>query len=174
MNYVTSLDLIQNDVANRMNNLQQQWGAYAGAFPSGFGVPSTAMAQWINGTPALLWQFEQLRPITAWLWQQGFPDVNQRLTALLQDLYQARNVYIDIYNGTVQHENTRMGIMQGAVNYANSEMMAETNRQTAVFQDWLEGMFDITENRCRDCHRSIGIPGGGYCYDCAKHRGWVW
>ena len=169
-----SPEIVQNDLMQRMNNLDHQWRAYANVFPAGFGVSSIAMAHWIDGTPALLWQYEQLRAAAGWLWQKGYPQAVQHLNARLQDLNQARNVYIETYNNTVQHENIRAGIMRGAINYARNEMTAATNRQNVVFQKWLVDMFDINENRCRDCHRGIGIPGGGYCYDCAKRRGWVW
>lgn len=32
----------------------------------------------------------------------------------------------------------------------------------------------VMEQNCYDCHRYIDIPDGGYCYDCARRRGWVW
>jgi hypothetical protein len=52
--------------------------------------------------------------------------------------------------------------------------MAADAYQNVVAQNWVQGMFDVNENRCHDCHRIIGLPGGGYCYDCARRRGWVY
>jgi hypothetical protein len=174
MNFAPSPEIVQNNVLATLNGQDQRWRAYANTFPTGYGVPSGAMGQWLNGLPAVVWPIEQLRPLAGWLWQQGYPAALQQLNTRLQEIYKARDVYISMYNNQVQHEANLAGIMRGAVAFNTNQIMAATNRQNVVFQNWLTDMFDINENRCRDCHNGIGIPGGGYCYACAKRRGWVW
>lgn len=132
------------------------------------------MANWIGGLGQLEWGYQRFRPVCAWLEQQGLPQARQRLDARVSNLAQARNIYIGMYNDKVRVENTQAGIWQNAVQFGTSQVMAANAHQNAVAQNWVQGMFDVNENRCYDCHRIIGLPGGGYCYDCARRRGWVY
>jgi len=66
-----------------------------------------------------------------------------------------------------QRVETTLGNLARARTSAN-------NHQNAVAQNWDQGMFDVKEKRCYDCHNIIGVTGGGYCYDCARRHGWVY
>ncbi|GEM_PF-6287355 len=132
------------------------------------------MGQWINGLDQYVWEFQQLAPVSNMLTRQGMPHAEQRLTALLNDLSSARNVYLQMYQGMIQTNQGFANIWSNANTFATANILAATNYSQAVFQRAQQGYFDVTEQNCYDCHRYVGIPGGGYCYDCARRRGWVW
>jgi len=145
--------------------------AYIESFP--VGAHSSAMAQWINGLAQVEWGYRQYSPTATWLQQQGRPQVWQRLDATLRDLAQARDTYIATYNDTLQTENKIAGIWQNAYQFRTQQMIAAADYQRAVSQQQVQQWLDVNEQRCFDCHRYIGIAGGGHCYDCARRRGWV-
>jgi hypothetical protein len=165
---------VQASVLAALDTLDAQIRSYVNTFPVGWGVTSDAIAQWINGLSQRLWQLQQYLPAGQWLQAQGWPQVAQRLDARLRDLTQARNVYIETYQNTVRSENQRRGIWQDAQQFALGQIQQATAHRQAVFNRSLQGWFDVNERNCFDCHRPIGIVGGGYCYDCARTRGWVY
>jgi hypothetical protein len=146
--------------------------AYFNTFP--VGAASSAMANWIGGLGQVEWGYQRLRPACGWLEQQGWPRARQRLDASVGNLARNRDIYVGMYNDRVRVESTQAGIWQDAVRFGTSQVMAANAHQNAVAQNWVQGMFDVNEKRCYDCHRIIGLPGGGYCYDCARRRGWVY
>ena len=79
-----------------------------------------------------------------------------------------------MYNDKLRLENTQAGIRQNAIKFGASQVMAANNHQNAVAQNWVQGIFDVNEKRCYDCHKIIGVTGGGYCYDYSRRRGWVY
>jgi hypothetical protein len=145
---------------------------YVNTFP--VGAASAAMANWIGGLGQVEWGYQRFRPVCGWLEQQGLPRARQRLDTTVSNLARARDIYVGMYNDRVRVENTQAGILQDAVRFGTSQVMAANAHQNAVAQNWVQGMFDVNEKRCYDCHRIIGLPGGGYCYDCARRRGWVY
>ena len=145
---------------------------YLNSFP--LGSASSTMATWIQGLDQGIWTYQQLRPMCGWLEQQGLPHARQRLETTLGNLARARDIYIGMYNDKLRLESTQAGIWQNAVQFNTSQMMAANNYQNAVGQNWVQGMFDVNEKRCYDCHKIIGVTGGGYCYDCARRHGWVY
>jgi hypothetical protein len=145
---------------------------YLNTFP--FGAPSSAIAVFINGLGPVEFGYQRLRPACAWLEQQGRPAARQRLDNALNWLAGQRATYVQMYNDKVQAENRQAGIWQQAVQFGTSQVMAANNYQNAVANRWVQDMFDVNENRCYDCHQIIGVPGGGYCYNCARARGWVY
>jgi hypothetical protein len=145
---------------------------YVHTFP--LGASSSAMANWIGGLGPVEWGYQQLRPVCGWLEHQGLPGARRRLDAGLSNLAQARNIYIEMYNDRVQVENTQADIWRDAIRFGTIQTMAANSYQNAAAQQWLQDMFDVNEHRCFDCHTIIGTPGGGYCYKCARSRGWVY
>ena len=82
----------------------------------------------------------------------------------------ARQKYLEMYQSTVAIQSKWPAIWADAENFAITSISRATQYRQAVFDGWMQGYFDVTEERCFDCHRSIGIPGGGYCLDCARRR----
>lgn len=154
--------------------LEAQMRSYINTFPQGWGVTSGSIAQWIDGFSQKLWQFQQYLPVGEWLKAQSLPQVAQWLDATIADLIGARSKYVEIYQNTVTEENKRLGIWQDAGRFATDQMLQATAYRNAVFNRSLQGLFDVNEENCFDCHRYIGVVGGGYCYDCARARGWVY
>jgi hypothetical protein len=146
--------------------------SYVNTFP--LGASSSAMANWIGGLGPVEWGYQQFRPVCGWLEQQGLPKARWRLDAALSKLAQARNIYIEMYNDRVRVENTQAGIWRDAIQFGTIQTMAANSYQNVAAREWLQGMFDVNEHRCFDCHTIIGTPGGGYCYKCARSHGWVY
>jgi hypothetical protein len=165
---------VQDSAMAALGTLETQMRSYINTFPEGWGVTSASIAQWIDGFSQRLWQFQQYVPVGEWLKAQDLPQVTQWLDAAIRDLRQAQNVYIETYQNTVTEENKRLGIWQEAGRFAADQIQQATAYQNAVFNRSMQGLFDVNEENCFDCHRYIGIPGGGYCYDCARARGWVY
>jgi hypothetical protein len=146
--------------------------AYLNSFP--LGAPSSAIATWIGGLGQVEWGYQRFQPVCTWLGQQGLPQGQQRLGAALNWLTQQRTTYVGMYNDKVQAENTQAAIWQNANQFGVNQAMAANNYQNAVTSNWVQGMLDVDENRCYGCHEPIGVPGGGYCYDCVGNRGLVY
>jgi hypothetical protein len=68
----------------------------------------------------------------------------------------------------------RMQMIANANAYATNTILQATANWQAVFQHGLDQWFDVTENRCFDCHMLIDVRGGGYCWNCARRRGLIW
>lgn len=162
----------QASLLAEMNRQDAAALAYLNSFP--LGAPASAIAVWINGLGPVEWGYQQLQPACARLEQQGWPAARQRLDSALSWLAGQRSTYVQMYNDKVQVETRQAGIWQQAVQFGTSQVMAATNHANAVANNWVQDMFDVNENRCYDCHRIIGVPGGGYCYNCARNRGWVY
>lgn len=165
---------IQNSTMAALGALEAQMRSYVSTFPGDRAVASGSIAQWIDGFSQRLWQFQQYVPVGEWLKGQGLPQVARWLDAAIGDLMGARSQYVESYQNTVREENTRLGIWQDAGRFATGQMQQATAYRNAVFNRSLQGLFDVNEENCFDCHRYIGVVGGGYCYDCARARGWVY
>lgn len=155
-----------------LNAENQQVHTYLRTCPIG-GSPA-AMVQWINGLDRFAWEFQGLAPLVDWLRRQGRPQAGQNLDFQLRDLSSARAVYVQMYQGMVRTQMAIAQIWQDANSFAVSQVLAATRYSNAVFARWQQGMFDVMEKRCYDCHNLINIPGGGYCYDCAVRRGLIY
>jgi hypothetical protein len=142
--------------------------AYLNACP--VGGAAVAIGQWFTGLDDFVWRLEQLTPTALWLVQQGFPAAGQRLGTVTRDLAGARQKYREMYQSTVAIQSKWPAIWADAENFAIASISRATQYRQAVFDRWLQGYFDVTEEHCFDCHRLIGIPGGGYCLDCARRR----
>ena len=70
-------------------------------------------------------------------------------------------------------QDLQSGIFTDAGQCALNNIVKAGQYRDVVFQKWTQGYFDVTENRCFDCHELIGIPGGGYCLKCAIRHGIV-
>src|SRR5713226_6070580 len=110
---------------------------YVNTFP--VGTASSAMANWIGGLSQVEWGYQQCQPVCGWLEQQGLPRARQRLDATLSNLAQARNLYIGMYNDKIRMENTQAGILQDAVRFGTSQVMAADAYQNVVAQNWVQG-----------------------------------
>jgi len=163
---------VEQAVLTALNTEAQQIHIYLQTCP--VGAPPAVMGRWINGLDQFVWNFQALAPLADWLRRQGLPQAGQRLAFLLRDLSSARDTYIQMYQGMVQTQMTFADIWRDAHNFATANVLAATRYSNAVFAKWQQDMFDITENRCYDCHRFINIPGGGYCLDCARRRGLIY
>jgi hypothetical protein len=163
--------LVENTVIAQLAAQDQKAHSYVDSFPQG--ADSAAKAQWIGGLDQVAWGYQQFGQVADWLQRQGLPQAGQRLSATLTNLSQARNMYIEMYASTLQAENVRAGIWRQAVQFGSAQISQANDYQNAVANNWVQDMFDINENRCYGCHRIIGAPGGGYCHDCARNRGWV-
>ncbi len=138
------------------------------------GSPPQTMIAWLNNLDGYAWYYQQIAPVASWLEQQGRPQTAQLLNSTLRDLNNARSIYAQMYQNMLQTQAAIAQIWNAANNFAAANILAATRYSNAVFQRWQQGMFDVTEENCYDCHRYIGIPGGGYCYDCARKRGLVY
>ena len=134
---------------------------------------SPVMAEWLQRLDQGIWLYQQTWPLCGWLEQRGLPRARERVETTLGHLARMRNIRIGAYNDKVRLENMYAGLRQNAVQF-NMQMMAASSHQTAVTQTWVQHGFDIDEKRCYGCHKIIGVTGGGYCYDCARSRGWVY
>jgi hypothetical protein len=142
--------------------------AYLNACP--VGSAAAAIGQWLTGLDDFVWRLEQLTPATLWLVQQGLPAAGQRLETVTRDLAGARQKYLEMYQSTVAIQSQWPAIWADAEKFTIASISHATQYRQAVFDRWLQGYFDVTEERCFDCHRLIGISGGGYCLDCARRR----
>jgi hypothetical protein len=137
------------------------------------GAPPGVMIGWITNLDQYAWAFQQFAPVADWLKRQGFPEAQRRLSVTLRDLSNARSIYVQMYQGMLKTPVVIDKIWKDANNVAAANVLASTNYSNAVFAKWQQDMFDIMEQRCYDCKRIIGIPAGGYCWECARKRGWV-
>ncbi|HLY30805.1 MAG TPA: hypothetical protein VKQ36_07235 [Ktedonobacterales bacterium] len=167
-----SLTTTQQQTLAAIESVKGRIEAYLPSCPVGSAAP--VMSQWINGLDQYVWEFQQVAPMASWLSRQGLPQAEQRLTTLLNDLRSARTVYLQMYQGMLQTQQSFAAIWNDANTFATANILAATNYSNAVFQRWQQGYFDVTEQNCYDCHRYVGVPGGCYCYDCARRRGLVW
>jgi hypothetical protein len=92
------------------------------------------------------------------------------LEAIIRDLAGAREQYVAMYHSTIAIQSKWPAIWDDAQNFTTKTIQDVTQYRSAVFQQWIQGYFDVNEDRCYDCHRLIGIPGGGYCIECAHRR----
>ena len=132
------------------------------------------MIAWLNRLDVYVWYYQQIAPVANWLERQGLPQTAQLLNSTLRDLNNARSIYAQMYQNMLQTQVAIAQIWNAANNFAAANILAATRYSNAVFERWQQGMFDVMEERCYDCHRFINIPGGGYCYDCAVRRGLVY
>jgi hypothetical protein len=142
--------------------------AYLNTFP--LGGTAEAMGRWIAGLDDFAWRLQQLTPTAAWAAQRGFPAAAQRLEAATRDLAGARQTYLETYQNTLATQAKIAAIWDDAARFSTATIHQATQYRQAVFNRWMEGYFDVTEERCFDCHLPIGIPGGGYCLNCARRR----
>ncbi|HXO42983.1 MAG TPA: hypothetical protein VN999_16150 [Thermoanaerobaculia bacterium] len=145
--------------------------AYCNACP--VGAAADVIGQWFTGLDDFAWRLEQLTPSAVWLVQQGFPAAGQRLETVSRDLARARQTYLEMYQSVVAVQSRLSAIWAGVDSFSIATISHVTQYRQTVFARWLQGYFDVNEERCFDCHRLIGIPGGGYCLDCARRRGLV-
>jgi hypothetical protein len=137
------------------------------------GGSAAAIGSWFSRLDEFAWRLEQFTPSAQWLYQQGLPAAAQRLEAVIRDFAGARRTYFEMYQNTVAIQSTWPAIWADVERFTIATISRATRYRQAVFDQWLQGYFDVTEERCFDCHRSIGIPGGGYCIDHARQRGLI-
>jgi len=145
--------------------------AYQEACP--VGGTADAIGRWFTGLDDFAWRLEQLTPAAVWLAQQGLPAAGQRLEVVTRDLGGARQTYLEMYQSTAAMESRCVAIWADAERFTLATIARVTQYRQAVFNAWLQRNFDINEDRCFDCHQLIGIPGGGYCFNCARRRGLI-
>lgn len=75
-----------------------------------------------------------------------------------------------MYQNTVTIQSRWPQIWTDATRFSINSISQSVQYRDFVFQKWMQGYFDVNENRCFDCHRLIGVPGGGYCLCCARRR----
>lgn len=155
-----------------LNAQNQQTLNYVQTCPVG-SSPQTMIA-WLNNLDRYVWCYQQIAPVANWLERQGRPQTTQLLNSTLRDLNNARSIYAQMYQNMLQTQAAIAQIWNAANSFAATNVLAATRYSNAVFERWQQGMFDVMEENCYDCHRFIGIPGGGYCYDCARRRGLVY
>jgi hypothetical protein len=141
---------------------------YLNTFP--LGQSADAIGQWMTALDDFAWRLEQLTPAVSWLAKQGLPAAGQRLEIVTRDFAVARQKYLETYQNTVTVQSNIAAIWGDAQRFTVATIAHVTQYRQAVFNRWLEGYFDVTEDRCFDCHMAIGIPGGGYCWNCARRR----
>jgi hypothetical protein len=162
---------LQDAVAQALDKATQDALGYAQTFP--VGSSPDIQARWIEGFDTFSWQFVQLYSRADWLQAQGLPVCRQRLDAVWADWTTARQKYLEAWQATVGAYAQMARIWQGAIDYT-TDALARTNASSQrVFDGCMQQYFDVTENRCFDCHTSIGVPGGGYCLTCARRRGLI-
>ncbi len=132
------------------------------------------MITWINGLDGHAWYYQQMAPLANWLERQSLPQTAQLLNFTLRDLNNARSTYAQMYQNMLNTEIAIAQIWGAASSFAATNVLAATRYSNAVFERWQQGMFDVMEKNCYDCHTFINVPGGGYCYDCARRRGLVY
>ena len=147
---------------------EQSIHAYLATCP--IGGSASAIGNWVKGLDDYFWRLLQLNPAAERLRLQGLPAAEEYLEAMSRDFAGARQKYVEMYHSTVAIQSRWPGIWQSAAQFTLDTISEVIQYRTAVFQNWLQGYFDVNENRCFDCHRPIGVPGGGYCFDCALRR----
>lgn len=147
---------------------EQSIHAYLATCPVG-GWAAT-IGNWVKGLDDYFWRLLQLNPAAERLSAEGFPAAAQYLQAMTRDFAGAQQKYVEMYQSTVAIQSQWPGIWRNAAQFTLNTIAEVVQYRDAVFQQWMQGYFDIAENRCFDCHRLIGIPGGGYCLDCARRR----
>jgi hypothetical protein len=167
-----TVQAVEQQILTALASQKQRFHAYVETCP--LGSTPAVMGQWISGLDQFAWTLQQLAPATEWLKRQNRLQAEQVLTFLLRDMSGARDVYLQMYQGMVQTQQQIEAIWRGANQVATANVLAATRYSQAVFAKWQTDYFDITEQRCYDCHTIIGIPGGGLCYPCARKRGLVW
>ncbi len=150
---------------------EQAIHAYLDTLP--LGTAAAAIGNWLSGLDDYFWRLLQLNAPAQWLNGQGFPATSQYLAAMTRDFASAQQKYVELYQRTAACQARWSGIWQNAAQFALNNIVQATQYRDAAFEQWMTGYFDVTENRCFDCHRFIGIPGGGYCLDCARRRGLI-
>jgi len=128
----------------------------------------------VNGLNQYSGRFIQLNPSAEWLKQQGLPAASQYLEGMSRNFADAVKQYAGMYRDKVAQESGNTAIWTEAEQFALNNLAQAAQYRDAVFQNWTQGYFDVTENRCFDCHELIGIPGGGYCMKCARRRGIIY
>jgi hypothetical protein len=146
---------------------------YARSCPVG-GTPQM-MGQFLAGLDPYVWSFQELAPLAEWLQQQGIPEAATRLDRIMRDLATARQQWIAMHNGMVDTQSRFQTIWEEATKFRTANVLAATAYSNAVYAKWQTGMFDLMESNCLRCHEPlpVSVPGGGYCYNCARILGLV-
>lgn len=166
-----TLRSVEQSLLVRIESEKQNVFRYLQTCP--LGAHASVMEPWIGGLDGFAWSFQQMAPVADWLARQGLPQAEQFLNTLFQDLSTARQQYIAMYQGMIQTQTNLAAIWQDSVNFATRNILAATRYSNAVFQRWQTDYFDVTEERCFACHQVIGVPGGGYHYECARRLGLI-
>jgi hypothetical protein len=163
---------IQQSVFAAIHALEQDIHAYLATYPTFGGVDD--VGNWVQGLDEYSRRLIQVHPSAEWLRQQGLPAASQYLEGMSRNFAEAQQIYAGMYRDKAAVESRISGILTEAGQFALNNISQATQYRDAVFQKWTQGYFDVTENRCFDCHELIGIPGGGYCLKCARRRGIVY
>ena len=138
------------------------------------GRSAAEIGAWVKGLDDYFWRLLQLNAGAEWLSRQGLPAASNYLQALTRDFVGAREKFQEMYQSTVAIQSQWPGIWRDAAQFTLNTIGQVIQYRDTVFQKWLQSWFDVNENRCFDCHRLIGIPGGGYCLECARRRRLIW
>ncbi len=172
MSSLPSPAAVEASVLARMDSQDVATRNYTNSFP--LGTSSSVMAAWINGLSGVAAAYLPFQQECQWLQQQRFPRAQQRLDAKLADLANAFSIYLQTYSNTLNSERTRGWIVQDAVQFATFQALMANAYQVAAANHWIEGIHDVNENRCFDCHERSQLPGYRYCLQCARRRGLVY
>jgi hypothetical protein len=146
--------------------------AYLATCP--IGDSASRIGVWVQGLDDYFWRLLQFNAGAERLNALGFPAAAEYLQAMARDFAGAQQKYVEMYQSTVAIQSRWPEIWKNASQFTLNTIAEVTQYRDAVFQNWLQGYFDINENPCFDCHRAIGVPGGGYCIDCARRRGLIY
>jgi hypothetical protein len=160
--------VVEQSVFATIKGAEQNLHAYLATCP--IGGSAAAIGNWVKGLDDYFWRLMQLNPSAERLSLQGFPAAEQYLQAMLRDFASAQQNYVEMYQSAVAIQSRWAGLWRNASQFTFNTISEVIQYRDAVFQNWLQGYFDVHENRCFDCHRPIGIPGGGYCLECALRR----
>ncbi len=167
-----TLSATEPTVFAAIKTLEQNIHTYLDSCP--LGAAAEVIGNWINGLDTYLFQIFQLNAPAQWLNSQGLPNTSHYLTAMTRDFASAQQKYVELYQNMVATQSRWQGIWSEANAVALDNINEAIQYRNAVFGNWMKDYFAITENRCFRCGRMIGIPGGGYCLDCARILGLIY
>ena len=142
--------------------------AYIQTFPQA--ADASTFGKWLARLDDFAWRLIQFTPLADSLERDGRPEAKQKLLAATYGLGTARQKYIESRENPDPKYSPSLSTWTPQNEWVPEMTELNSRYQRAVAKAWSERSFNIDRHSCYACRMDIGVPGGGYCRDCARRR----
>ncbi len=167
----SSPTLMEQTTLAEIEAISQQLLAELRAVPAN--ASAVVLASIVGRIDTYAQRFQTMTARAQWLSNRGYPGVVQRLTFVQRDLESARAQRVQMQQDAMRTAQQQQYIWANANAVATNNVLGGIASSQASFNRSMQGFFDVWENRCYDCHRTINVVAGSYCLDCARQRGLI-